>query len=297
MQRLEIIGDEPLASKTVHHILQCLREPVATPAPPLLLRGHALGNAEEARRLLVDIRNVTVRLDFDAQPDVAELERCLELSRAGVFSLEVWFQVGPSNWYDVGWLTDWCDESQVRLHLTTDTAKGGHPLARLPLDEIRFVRLALGEERERFANVSPCAGISLQEYDLFLENCRKIHHEKTQRALGGGPIEAAGDARLRLPPLTHPTLRDEPATVALLRLLGRIVQSPAVGAWIHGLVSAPDFAEQARARFSFRWLALWGEAVFHDPAALGALRSIYGDEGSRAQLLLEDRAETARRSG
>lgn len=51
---------------------------------------------------------------------------------------------------------------------------------------------------------------------------------------------------------------------------------------------------RARERFSLRWLALWGDAIFHDSVAFKALRAIYGDEGTRDRLLLEDRSETAR---
>jgi len=294
LQRIEIAGDEPLASKVVHRVLQCLREPGVAPPPPLLLRVRTVGTPQEVGRLLADIPNVTVRLDFEGQPDWAELKRCLDLSGTGVFGLEVRLRVGPSNWYEVGSLAALCDDGKARLHLTTEDAEGRCPIFHLPLDEIRFVCLALGAERDRFADTGSFAGISLQDYDLFLAECRKIHHEKTEHALRGGPMEAAGSAGLRLPPLTHPTLRDESATLALLHLLGRIVHSPAVSAWLHEVVSAPDFPEQATTRFSLRWLALWGEAIFHDPPAIAALRATYRDETSRERLLLADRAEIAR---
>jgi len=294
LQRLEIVGDAPLASNIVRHVLQLLREPVPGSTPSLLLRAQTLGDLDEARQLLAAIPRLTVRLDFEGQPDLAEFHRCAELGRAGAFTLEVGLQVGPSNWYEVGPLAASCEHARARLHLGTEDAEGRRPLAQLPIDEIRFVCLALGAERERFAGANPCAGVSLQEYDLFLEDCRGIHRGRTERALQEGSKETTGRAVLKLPPITHPALRDESATLALLHLLGRIVQSPAVGAWIHEIVSATVFAEQAQGRFSLRWLALWGEAIFHDPAALQALRAVYGDEGSREQLLLEDRAEMIR---
>jgi glycosyltransferase involved in cell wall biosynthesis len=216
----------------------------------------------------------------------------LTLETSGPF--EVALLVGPANWYEVRPLAAACEEAQIRLLLLTKDAAGRCPLAELPLDEIRFVCLALGEERKHFAGATPCASISLGAYDRFLEECRAIHHGRTARALLDGPAEAAGSAELRLPPITHVVFRDESAMIVLLRMLGRIVDSPTVGAWIHEIVSASDFAEQARDRFSLRWLALWGEAVFHDPVARRTLRAIYGDETSRDRLLREDQAETTR---
>ena len=295
LQRLEIVADAPLASTTVHRVLQYLRESVAgSPTPSLLLRGRTLGDPDEARGLLAGIPRVTVRLDFEGQPDLGELQRCADLSRRGEFALEIGLLVGPSNWYEVGPLAALCEQAQAHLRLATQDAEGRCPLSHLPLEEIHFVCLALEVDRERFAGPEPCASVSLQDYDLFLEECRSIHLERTERALKGDATEAAGSAELHLPPVTHCAFRDEASTIALLRLLGCIVHSPAVGAWIHQVVSAPNFVEHAQGRFSLRWLALWGEAIFHDPAALGALRAIYGEEGTRDRLLLEDRTETAR---
>ncbi|MBI3796943.1 MAG: glycosyltransferase [Deltaproteobacteria bacterium] len=294
LQRLEIAGNAPLASHLVRHVLQCLREATPGPTPPLLLRAHTLGDIDEAQRLLTAIPGVTVRLDCEGQPDFAEFQRCVDLCRTCACAFEVAFLVEPANWYEVGPLVTVCEEAQVHLFLRAATAEGRCPLAELPADEIRFLCLALSAERERFTSGRPYPSVSLQEYDRFLEECRAAHHKRTEQALRGGPAEPAVGTALRLPSFAHALLRNESSTTALLRLLGRIVDSPAVGAWIHEVVSTSDFAAQARERFSLRWLALWGDAIFHDPVALLALRAIYGDETGIDRLLQEDWAETAR---
>jgi glycosyltransferase involved in cell wall biosynthesis len=99
---------------------------------------------------------------------------------------------------------------------------------------------------------------------------------------------------LRLPPLAHASVSDEASLIGLLRLLGRIPASSAVGEWMHAIVASRGFAEQARVRFSLRWIAFWADSVFRDVAARDALRTIYGDEGAREQLLADDRDGAAR---
>lgn len=294
LKQIEILGDAPFVASSVLQVLRLLREATPRPTPSLLFCLQTVGDPDKVSQQLAGIPDVTIQLHVSGPLDFPELQRCVSLVQANVCRLEVVFLVGPANWYEIRPLTAACEEAQTPLSLRTKDLAGHCPLAELSIDEIRFVCLALGEERECFTQPKPYVSLPVGAYDSFIEECRTIHHERTTQALSDGPIKAVGVAELKLPPAAHVVCQDESSLIRLLRMLGRIVDFPAVGAWIHEIVSVMDFTEQALTRFSLRWLAFWGETVFHDPVARSALRVIYGNETSRTRLLREDREETAR---
>src|SRR5262245_12504503 len=118
LERIEIVGAAPLASKTVHGVLQLLGEPAGS-SPTLPLRMRAVADADEARRLLAEVPKVTIRLEVEDTPDFSELRRCAELSCAIGSCCEVELLVSPSNWYDIGPLMAACDEAHAKLTLRT----------------------------------------------------------------------------------------------------------------------------------------------------------------------------------
>ncbi|HET6203093.1 MAG TPA: glycosyltransferase [Planctomycetota bacterium] len=292
LRRLEIAGDAPLRSAGVRRLLALARAGRA--GPEVLLRAGSLGDLSEAGAALEGVARLRLLLRLDRAVDFGLLRTYAKFSRERSIPLEFSLLVGPSNWFDVVGLADLGEEVGARLRLGVEDPEGRRPLADLSLDEIGFVRLALGKDRERFDVSPPSAGLSLDAYDRFLAECRELHRERAEEALRTGSGAGGAGTRLCLPPTDHPRTRVETSTLALLLLLQRIPDAPSVRTWLHEVVSEDGFAAKARGRFSLRWIAFWGVGVFRDPSARAALRTVYAEEGARDRLLHEDRRETAR---
>jgi glycosyltransferase involved in cell wall biosynthesis len=278
----------------VRRLLASVREAAAggKPTPDLLVRTRDLAGAGGAIEALAGIARAKVHFQIEEAPDLAALRSAIDRCRHAGLGVEVEYVVGPSNWYDLEGTAELCAATGSRLLCRVEGASGGRPLASLPPDEVRFVCMSVTAIRDRF--LESWAGVSVKEYDQFLEECRAIHRERTEAALFDPSKLAATAALLRFPPPSHPTLLSETATLALLARALRVYSSPALASWIQAVTSEPGFVDRARRRFELRWLALWGAAVFKDASATGALRAVYGDEATREALLHGDTLEAAR---
>ncbi len=187
--------------------------------------------------------------------------------------------LGPDNWFHAWWL-----ERSSRTPPSMALDSEGRPLfAQVPLDALRFV--------ETILNRSWCLGPAEWQAPEwgYLKDLKATFLELAleRRSLSQTETEEF-NARLSLPPLSHPLFESEQATV-FLDEFWRLDRVSGVDGWLQREVSAPWFAEAAVERQILRRLLV--EALIRCPNrhVYAVAREIYRGPGIHQLVIGEDR--------
>src|SRR6266851_3049339 len=192
--------------------------------------------------------------------------------------------VTPENWFEIPGVAA-SGEADQSIELTLVDADGGCRLEEIPLGEARALHQTFGAWWSALGGVVPTAGLRAGAYDRLLADHRALLRRRAEAVLASDAAGAMSPGRLRFPPIGHPLVADSESALGLLRPFLALTHSPSLIAWARELAAGEGAPAMGRAHVWVRLLLQKAAVEDERPEALACLRSVYGGDNVRDELL------------